>query len=727
MRVASNPPDSARVQIFARPRRADLETLGRYVALPDGAFGALLVDLGTLGEIPVLDRRGIGRAVEFVSPKIANVSFDAGAHTLRLDPHAIRSVRADLTAALRAQGLKPRVVAHQDATAMVRAGPRTSLPPVTIDGVWLVVGREVRSLSFCAGGQCRGRAGVDLERVANPHSSTLEEVANADVGSVLVDARRAVAWRKVAPGKKWVPQRPSASSPDGWASRLDAPDSSLVVWRQIVATMAREPLYLLRGATSRPNPPRREAWQMPLEEFLGDPRRSRVDRREIKPWYSDEARRAADEPFMGGKYRIRRGVDEHGRPLYTVLDGELPVASYDGYQLLVAREYRRRGIATELVADLRERHPEVPPATARTEPAERVQRRAHKLILWRAVLDGKPVPPAAMRGYPDLSRLMLRVRKNGTSRSEKIRERTAAYSLYGVIHPDPVSAFNDIAFPFFDTGYWDALGLDEDRDSSDEARIVIADSWEMLGGRVKGRVFAWHTLDIRAEDRGRGLGRSIVEKMERSLRDMGVSGIILQAGQLDESRHSLPFWEKLGYEEWPLEYGIYDDRVVFKVLQPPGVRINGAERMATFVVDVHDDPDEQGVWQRFWVYARDAENRYSLGMVMAARRGDHVAGKCRDDRDELRRASGVPRMPVFHVESSFVSDQHRATGIGVSLYAEAARVARTRFGAMLVAGDCKHTDETSASAARVWASRRLAEDPRLMVRGHCMMWIGGPQ
>lgn len=633
MRRVANPPPSARVQLFLRPRADD--------ALPEGGFGVLLADLGALGDIPMLDRRGIGRAVEFVLPRTARVDVargSGGAPTrLRLDPHVVRAVRADLTAALRAQGLHPKAVAHQDAVAKAREGAEVPASAL-LDGVWLTVGREVRALSFCAGGRCR-----------RPD------------------------------------ELPSAA-----------------------------------------NPPRREAWEMTLAEFLGTPRRSRADRHEVPPWYPSISRTVPAEPFMAGVYTIRRGAYPDGAPLYTVLDGEKPVASYDGYQLLVARSHRRKGIATELVADLRMRHPEVPPATTRTAAAERVQRRAHHLIVWLALLNGHTVPDRVLKKYPDLSRLAntlrerraqfggpaLATRRNGTARQTTL---VALYgsdglpeddeALWGCGDVDPDNAFEIHRLPMelvWSWNAWDGTPL-----SSFLRRPANPDALRrhLLAARAAGRI-------------------------ERPIlfRSLDCVGAPLKVPYLLDGYHRLA----AAHRARLVEIDVID--VSRPARQTPRVATRGNPGNAEggsplFDLNVHDDeddPDEEGIWQRFWLWrVGEYDRRHALGMLVAARRMDHVAWGCQDDRDELRRAVGLPRMPVFHVESSVVFERHRATGLGVSLYVEAARVARTRFGAMLVAGDCKRTDETSASAARVWESRRLAADPRVMVRGHCMVWIGG--
>ena len=145
------------------------------------------------------------------------------------------------------------------------------------------------------------------------------------------------------------------------------------------------------------------------------------------------------------------------------------------------------------------------------------------------------------------------------------KQKTNDYSLYGVLHNDPVSAFNDVAVDFFDSDYWYALGLDEDNATTQDAHAIILDAWTSFGGRSDDRVFVWHELYLQRDARGKGFGRATVARIEDMLRKDRVKAIFLQAGTLD-GHHSLPFWTRLGYEEWPVDYGNYDDRILWKRL-----------------------------------------------------------------------------------------------------------------------------------------------------------------
>ncbi len=148
------------------------------------------------------------------------------------------------------------------------------------------------------------------------------------------------------------------------------------------------------------------------------------------------------------------------------------------------------------------------------------------------------------------------------------KQKTANHSLYGVIFGDPIRAFDEIAIPFLDNDYWYFVGVEDDEEREDNARILVLDSWAQVGVLPSDPVFAWHSLHLQPNVRGRGLGRRTVTRIEDLLRRAGVRAIVLQAGSLDEvhGRPSLPFWTKLGYKEWTGEYGHYEDRILWKVL-----------------------------------------------------------------------------------------------------------------------------------------------------------------
>jgi hypothetical protein len=126
------------------------------------------------------------------------------------------------------------------------------------------------------------------------------------------------------------------------------------------------------GSRTRPSG---GVWGMTREQFLGNPQiTSNANARDLQPKLTKPAALAPPEPFVGG-LTIRRGERSS-----VVLDGETPVASYDGDTLVVARPYRRRGIATELVYDYRTRNPDIPPAAQRTKTAQRIQEKVWERI-----------------------------------------------------------------------------------------------------------------------------------------------------------------------------------------------------------------------------------------------------------------------------------------------------------------------------------------------------------
>jgi GNAT superfamily N-acetyltransferase len=154
------------------------------------------------------------------------------------------------------------------------------------------------------------------------------------------------------------------------------------------------------------------------------------------------------------------------------------------------------------------------------------------------------------------------------SADQPYEQETPDYTLEGVIYDNPVAAFDAVALPFLDRDYWGFLGLDRDMYEEIPDKVVnkaVLDAWKSLGGRPKDRVFAWNSLYLQPGARGKGLGRATVARIEDMLRKDGVKAILLQASNLDEL-HSLPFWTRLGYKEWPGDYGYYNDRILWKRL-----------------------------------------------------------------------------------------------------------------------------------------------------------------
>ncbi len=85
-----------------------------------------------------------------------------------------------------------------------------------------------------------------LPAAAQPRMATLEDLATAPLGSLLMTADRTRAYRHATAGKSgWVPQMPSASSPDGWKDRGGhAQPPGLRLFRVLTDMMAREAFYL---------------------------------------------------------------------------------------------------------------------------------------------------------------------------------------------------------------------------------------------------------------------------------------------------------------------------------------------------------------------------------------------------------------------------------------------------------------------------------------------------
>lgn len=133
------------------------------------------------------------------------------------------------------------------------------------------------------------------------------------------------------------------------------------------------------------------------EEFLGDPTiTSDRNAADLEPRPGKTIQEPA-EPFMGGEFTVHRSEgDNYHR--YVVMDGDTPVAMYDGSSLVVAPEYRGRGIATELVYDFRTRHPEVPPADTRTRAAQRVQEKVWDRIQRERSGESGFTTPGVTRG-----------------------------------------------------------------------------------------------------------------------------------------------------------------------------------------------------------------------------------------------------------------------------------------------------------------------------------------
>jgi hypothetical protein len=117
-------------------------------------------------------------------------------------------------------------------------------------------------------------------------------------------------------------------------------------------------------------------------DFLGNPKiTSNRNASDLRPNMGMNAE-VSPEPFMDGRFGIRRLEYDGAR--YVVEDAGQPIAVYDGETLVVDPKYRRQGIATELVYDLRTRHPEIAPAPTRTRASQAVQRKVWERIVREA-------------------------------------------------------------------------------------------------------------------------------------------------------------------------------------------------------------------------------------------------------------------------------------------------------------------------------------------------------
>lgn len=85
-----------------------------------------------------------------------------------------------------------------------------------------------------------------LPAATQSRMATLEDLATAPLGSLLMTADRTRAYRHATAGKSgWIPQMPSASSPDGWKDRGGhAQPPGLRLFRVLTDMMAREAFYL---------------------------------------------------------------------------------------------------------------------------------------------------------------------------------------------------------------------------------------------------------------------------------------------------------------------------------------------------------------------------------------------------------------------------------------------------------------------------------------------------
>jgi GNAT superfamily N-acetyltransferase len=120
------------------------------------------------------------------------------------------------------------------------------------------------------------------------------------------------------------------------------------------------------------------------------------------------------------------------------------------------------------------------------------------------------------------------------------------------------------AFAMFDDGVHRAFDVDEDERALGRA---VRETLREAGIHPRWKALHWGYLDVARQERGKGFGRALVARVERAARTHGVRVIILGAGDImTGGGHSRRFWEHMGYRLFALEYGRYDDRIMYKVL-----------------------------------------------------------------------------------------------------------------------------------------------------------------
>lgn len=211
--------------------------------------------------------------------------------------------------------------------------------------------------------------------------ATLGELANRPVSQVR-------AWRE---DPTFIDPERAAALHQGPAAVLPGTASPRADTAPPAASPEPRPADPAAATTEPPAPPPAAPdltdYTATREAFLGTPRVDRTRSHYVAPKMRPNDTYAGPEPFMGGKYTIRRGEGSS-----VVFDGDTPIALYGGQMLTVAPKYRKQGIAEELVYDYRTKHPGEPPASSRTPAAQRVQERVWK----RIELERKAATPASI-------------------------------------------------------------------------------------------------------------------------------------------------------------------------------------------------------------------------------------------------------------------------------------------------------------------------------------------
>lgn len=144
-----------------------------------------------------------------------------------------------------------------------------------------------------------------------------------------------------------------------------------------------------------------------------------------------------------------------------------------------------------------------------------------------------------------------------------------SYSVKGVIHPTFASGMIDSLNGLLQEDLYEAMGMAPPKNSR-EAAIKdreIADKIARLSRAIsapEGPALVIEIMIVEEAERGRGVGREAVRRIEQNLRRSGVRSVILQSANID-GRHSEGFWRKMGYKEWPIRFKSRD-KIHFKVL-----------------------------------------------------------------------------------------------------------------------------------------------------------------
>ena len=163
------------------------------------------------------------------------------------------------------------------------------------------------------------------------------------------------------------------------------------------------------------------------------------------------------------------------------------------------------------------------------------------------------------------ARLWRKPASAGGSRNQKL------YISDGIVTGFSTSrteAFESIAVEFLGEHYYPFFGFDESKEGvEEEAEELIGERWDNLGVGPRDQVFVLDLFRLPLSRRRRGEGRSIYAQLESRLKEAGIKAIVLQAGNPDPiTGHSIGFWRKMGFEEWPGDYWMFDDKIMAKVI-----------------------------------------------------------------------------------------------------------------------------------------------------------------